>query len=157
EEFMRRGHTLTPGRDSLIGRVALEGRLVHIPDVLADPEYLQPEAQRLGRWRTMLGGPLLRDGAPICAMSVTSSSVRPFTDQQVELLTTFADQAVIAIENTRLFEEVQARTRELTDALEQQTASSEVLQIISSTPGELRPVFEAMLANATRICEANFG
>ena len=156
EEFMRR-RSLAPGRDSLIGRVALEGRLVHIPDVLADPDYHQPEAQKLGHFRTMLGVPLLRDGIPIGAMSVTRSSVRPFTDQQVELLTTFADQAVIAIENVRLFDEVQARTRELTEALEQQTATSEVLQVISSSPGELQPVFNAMLENATRICEADLG
>jgi len=82
---------------------------------------------------------------------------QPYSRKQIALVETFADQGVIAIENTRLFEEVQARTRELTEALEQQTASSEVLQIISSEPGELRPVFEAMLANATRICEAKFG
>ena len=83
--------------------------------------------------------------------------MRPFTDKQIELVTTFADQAVIAIENMRLFDEVQARTRELSEALEQQTATSEVLQVISSSPGELEPVFKTMLANATRICEAKFG
>ena len=83
--------------------------------------------------------------------------MQPFTDKQIELVTTFADQAVIAIENVRLFDEVQARTRELTEALEQQTATSEVLGVISSSPGELEPVFQAMLANATRLCEAKFG
>jgi GAF domain-containing protein/anti-sigma regulatory factor (Ser/Thr protein kinase) len=156
EEFMRRGHFLAPGRDSLIGRVALEGRLVQIPDVLADPEYHQPEAQKLGRWRTMLGVPLLRDATPIGAMSVTRSTVRTFTDQQVELLTTFADQAVIAIENTRLFEEVQARTRELQESLEYQTASSEVLGVISQSPSQAQPVFEAIVATARRLCHAEY-
>ena len=88
---------------------------------------------------------------------LTRLNVQSFTDKQIELLTTFADQAVIAIENVRLFEEVQARTRELSESLEQQTATSEVLQVISSSPGELEPVFQAMLENATRICDAKFG
>src|SRR5262249_46388769 len=148
---------LAPGRDSLVGRIALEGRVVHIPDILADPEYDQPEAAKLGRWRTMIGVPLLREGTPIGALTLTRSVVRPFTDKQIELLTTFADQAVIAIENVRLFEAEQQRTRELTEALERQTATSEVLQVISSSPGTLEPVFETILANATRICEAAFG
>src|SRR5262249_29048270 len=90
-------------------------------------------------------------------LTLTRSVVRPFTDKQIELLTTFADQAVIAIENVRLFEAEQQRTRELTEALERQTATSEVLQVLSSSPGTLEPVFETILANATRICEAAFG
>ena len=105
----------------------------------------------------MLGVPLLRDGKLIGVLVATRLNVEPFTDKQIELVTTFADQAVIAIENVRLFDEVQARTRELTESLEQQTATSEVLRVISSSPGELEPVFQAMLANATRICEAKFG
>jgi GAF domain-containing protein len=151
------GHRLAPGRDSLVGRIALEGRMVHIPDVLADPEYNQPDAQKLGRWRTMLGVPLLREGTSIGALTLTRSDVRPFSDRQIELLTTFADQAVIAIENARLFDEVQTRTRELSESLEQQTATSEVLGVISSSPGELEPVFQKMLENATRVCAAGFG
>ena len=88
---------------------------------------------------------------------LTRSTVRPFTDKQIELVETFADQAVIAIENVRLFDEVQARTRELSESLEQQTATSRCCKVISSSPGELEPVFQAMLVNAVRICEANFG
>ena len=105
----------------------------------------------------MLGVPLLREGAAIGALMLMRNVAQPFTDQQITLIATFADQAVIAIENVRLFDEVQARTRDLTEALEQQTATSEVLKVISSSPGELEPVFQAMLANATRICEAKFG
>ena len=149
--------TFAPGRGSLTGRVLLEGKPVQITDVLADPEYRNSEPQRLGGYRTHLGVPLLRDGSPIGVILVSRREVRPFDNKQIELVTTFADQAVIAIENTRLFEEVQARTRELTDALEQQTATSDVLSVISSSPGELEPVFEAMLSNAVRICEASYG
>src|SRR5262249_45824525 len=142
---------------TLVGRTALEGTIVQIPDAVADPEYTWHEARELLGYRTMLGVPLLREGTPIGVMSLLRLTVQPFTDQQIQLITTFADQAVIAIENVRLFDEVQARTRELSESLEQQTATSEVLRIISSSPGELEPVFQAMLENATRICEAIFG
>jgi len=124
---------------------------------LADPEFTDHEAQKIGGFRAMLGVPLLREGTPIGTLVVTRRIPRPFTDKQIELLTTFADQAVIAIENARLFDEVQARTRDLAESLEQQTATSEVLRVISSSPGELQPVFEAMLGNATRLCEASYG
>jgi hypothetical protein len=99
----------------------------------------------------------MRQGTPIGVCVLARRLMRPFTDRQIELLTTFADQAVIAIENVRLFDDVQARTRELTESLEQQTATSEVLRVISGSPGELAPVFDAILANATRICGAEFG
>ena len=105
----------------------------------------------------MLGVPLLREGTPIGIFLLQRAEVRPFTDKQIKLVETFADQAVIAIENTRLFEAEQQRTRELSKLLEQQTATSEVLQVISSSPGDLQPVFEAMLENAVRICDAKFG
>src|SRR5207244_11809323 len=148
---------LAPGRGTLSWRTALEGHTVHIPDVLADPEYTWFEAQKVGQHRTVLGVPLMREGTPIGIMSMNRSTVRPFSDKQIELLTTFADQAVIAIENVRLFDEVQARTRDLSEALEQQTATSEVLGVISSSPGGLAPVFQTILANAVRICQAKFG
>src|SRR5207253_7018556 len=147
---------IRPGRDTITGRTLLEGKTVHIPDVLADPEYNSP-VLRIGANRTVLGVPLLREGVPIGVLVVTRSTVRPFTDKQIELVTTFADQAAIAIENVRLFDEVQARTRDLAESLEQQTATSEVLQVISSTPGDLEPVFQSLLENATRVCGAKFG
>jgi len=148
---------MEPGRGSVTGRVLLEGKRVHIIDVLADPEYTLAEAQKKGGFRTMLGVPLLREGSPIGVLHVVRKTLRPFTDKQIELVETFADQAVIAIENVRLFDEVQARTRELSEALDRQTATSDVLGVISSSPGELEPVFHAMLENATRLCDAKFG
>src|SRR5262249_51632240 len=138
------------------GRVLVQRKIVHVPDVLADPEYTYG-GQKIGGFRTVLGVPLLREGSPIGVIALGRNSVRPFTDRQIELVTTFADQAVIAIENVRLFDEVQARTRELSESLEQQTATAEVLRVISGSPGELVPIFEAMLSNGTRLCEAKFG
>jgi GAF domain-containing protein len=149
--------TIAVGRGTLVGRTAVEGRTVQIPDALADPEYVWSESISRGGFRTMLGVPLLREGQHIGVIALCRSEVAPFTDKQVELVKTFADQAVIAIENARLFDEVHARTRELSESLEQQTATSEVLKVISSSPGDLKPVFESMLENATRICEASFG
>ena len=159
EEYVHylKSKAIIPGRTTLVGRTALEGRTVNIPDCLADPEYHWPEMQERGNYRSMLGVPLLRERQSVGVLAVTRSAVRPFSEKQIELLKTFADQAVIAIENVRLFNEVQARTRELSEALEQQTATSEVLGVISSSPGELAPVFQTMLENATRICQAKFG
>jgi two-component system, NtrC family, sensor kinase len=151
--------SLKPERGSCIGRALLEARIVQIPDIRKDPEYTL-DARRAGAlkgYRTILGVPLLREGIPIGVIALGRHIVRPFTEEQIELVTTFADQAVIAIENARLFDEVQRRTRELSDALEQQTAASEVLRVISSSPGELEPVFQAILAHATRLCQASYG
>src|SRR5262245_59345271 len=146
-------------RASTPGRTIVDRKAVHVHDLsVAGDEF--PEGQALALRsgsRTTLSVPLLRGDEAIGALTVRRTEMRPFSDKQIELVTTFADQAVIAIENVRLFDEVQARTRDLTEALEQQTATSEVLQVISSSPGELEPVFEAMLANATRLCEAKFG
>ena len=147
-----------PDRGSTFGRAIIEGRTVHIPDVVADPEFLErPEQPGATGIRAAVSVPLLREGVIVGALTVIRTEPRAFSQKQIELLETFADQAVIAIENVRLFDEVQARTRELTESLEQQTATSEVLHVISSSPGELEPVFQAMLENATRICEAKFG
>src|SRR4029450_5945870 len=110
--------TIRPGRGTVAARTALEGRTVHIPDVLADPEYTFLEAQRRGGYRTALGVPLLREGVPIGIVVLTRPTVRPFDPSHIALVTTFADQAVIAIENIRLFESVEARTRELSASLE---------------------------------------
>ena len=137
-------------RGSVVGRAASEAAVIHIPDVLADPEYKWGEAQKIGGYRASLGAPLLREGNVVGVLFVAKTIPQPFTDKQIELVKTFADQAVIAIENTRLLNEQR-------ESLERQTATSEVLQVISSSPGELEPVFNAMLANATRICEATFG
>jgi GAF domain-containing protein len=141
---------VVPERGTAAGRALLEAKVVHIPDVLADSEYTFAEGQKLGGFRTVLDVPMLREGRPIGVLSLTRPEVRPFTDKQIELVKTFATQAVIAIENTRLLNEQR-------QSLEQQTATSEVLKVISSSPGDLRPVFQSMLENSVRICEAQFG
>src|SRR5215471_3594241 len=145
-----------PDRSHTGGRTILDRAVVHIHDVLEDPEYSR-ELALAGGWRAVLGVPLVHDGQSVGAITLGKREPTPFSEQQIQLLKTFADQAVIAIENVRLFEAEQQRTRELSESLEQQTATSDVLQAISSSPGELEAVFNAMLANATRICEARFG
>jgi signal transduction histidine kinase/putative methionine-R-sulfoxide reductase with GAF domain len=156
KEYLER-FSIEPGRNTLVGRTTLEGQTVHVPDVLADPEYTWFEAAQRGGVRTSLGVPLLREGVPIGVFQMSRATVRPFTEKQIELVKNFANQSVIAIENTRLLNELRQRTDDLSEALEQQTAASEVLRVISSSPGELEPVFQAVLASATRTCEAKFG
>src|ERR1700736_2780674 len=158
EEFLRHGYRVTDrlrqgfNPDRTVHSADLVQVLARMPDLA-----VIRAAVELGGIRTALTIPLVKDGAVLGRIVAARQEVRPFSDHQIALLQNFADHAVIAIENARLFEEVQAKTRDLTDSLEQQTATSEVLQIISSSPGDLQPVFESMLANATRLCEANFG
>src|SRR6516162_3022244 len=154
---LQRHLTYTPGRGGVVGRVLLEGKSVQIPDVLSDPEYAYPELVRAGNYRTILGVPLLREGIPIGVFVLHRITVRPFTEEQIKLVETFADQAVIAIENTRLFEAEQQRTRELSESLEQQTATSEVLQVISRSAFDLEVVLTTLVESAARLCEADSG
>jgi transcriptional regulator with GAF, ATPase, and Fis domain len=143
------------GPDTLLGQVARTKKTVHIADARSDRAYLERDPNRvasveLSGQRTAICVPMLNGNELVGAFGIFRQEVRPFTDKQIELVTNFANQAVIAIENTRLL-------NELRESLQQQTATSEVLSVISSSPGELQPVFDAMLENATRICEAKFG
>jgi two-component system NtrC family sensor kinase len=150
-------HPITPGRGTAVGRTALEGKAVQIVDVLADPEYTFGEAQKLGGGRATLGVPLLREGTPIGALALQRTEPQPYSQKQIELVETFADQAVIAIENARLFDEVQARTRDLTDSLQQQTATADVLKIISRSAFDLPTVLDALIETAARMADAEQG
>src|SRR5262245_18817120 len=160
-EMMERG-PIRPGPNTALGRIIRTKEPVHIVDLAAEPAYAERDPLRvitveLVGARTLLAVPMLKENQLVGAIVIYRQEVRPFTDKQIELVANFAAQAVIAIENVRLFAAEQQRTRELSEALEQQTATSDVLQVISSSPGELEPVFETMLANATRLCEATYG
>src|SRR5262245_61852188 len=151
-----RDHPIKLHRGSVLGRAVLDGKVVQVADVMADPNYAMAEQRSVGKYRTVLGVPLMREGTPIGVIMLTRSVVQPFTDKQLELVSTFADQAVIAIENVRLFEAEQARTRELSESLQQQTATSEVLRVISRSPTDIKPVLDVILQTAGRLCEAEY-
>src|SRR5262249_39417715 len=145
-EFLKRA-AIPPGRGSGVGRAALERRTVHVVDVSADPEYESAEFQKIGGYRTVLAVPMLREGVLIGVFSLNRDEVQPFTEKQIQLVTTFANQAVIAIENVRLFNETK-------EALEQQTATSEILRVIGSSPTDVQPVFETIARSGVSVCSA---
>ena len=158
-DYVRQWRTWGPANG--LGQTMRTKETVHIPDVVEGRAYAEGDPGRvatvdLARVRTALIVPMLKDGDLVGAFVIYRQVVRLFTDKQIDLVQNFAAQAVIAIENTRLLNELRQRTDDLSESLEQQTATSEVLGVISSSPGELKPVFEAMLANATRLCEAKF-
>jgi two-component system, NtrC family, sensor kinase len=156
EEAFRHYFPRAPGRELALTRAILDGSVVHVPDTLQDTDRTRELAQTT-RARALLAVPMLRDGKPIGAISVARREARPFSDSQIALLQTFADQAVIAIENVRLFKELETRNGDLTEALERETATSAILRVISSSPTDVQPVFEAIVRNAVRLCDGLFG
>src|SRR5262249_36098200 len=142
-----------PDRSVLAGRAVLDGRIAHVPDLLEDREYSHQLALA-GNWRAGLAGPMLRGGKPGGAISVARAEAVPFSQREIQLLTRFADQAVIAIENVRLFTELQASNRDLSEALQQQTATADVLKVISRSVSELQPVLDTLVETAAHLCNA---
>ncbi len=154
-DAIREKYPLRPRNQSVSARAVSSGAVVHVSDVLALPDYQHKDAAHLAGFRGVLGVPMVRQDKIVGAITVTSVDVGDFSEKQTELLKTFGSQAVIAIENVRLFQELQTRNRELSEALDQQTATTEILRVISSSPTDTKPVFETIVANAARLCEAN--
>jgi GAF domain-containing protein/HAMP domain-containing protein len=154
-EFIQQNPVSPDKVGSIVGRTASERRPVHYHDIAEDPRFTWRESQRISGMRTALGVPLLRDGEPIGVIALWREIVSPFTEKQIDLVTTFADQAVIAIENARLLDALQARTDELGRSVEELTTTSDVLRVIASSPGQLEPVLQSVAENAARLCEAN--
>ncbi|HZZ23444.1 MAG TPA: GAF domain-containing protein [Roseiarcus sp.] len=151
-----RAAEIAPGRGTLVGRVALENRAIEIVDAWTDPEYAEKEEARVGNVRAMLGVPLMRDGQMIGAFALGRAEPIPFSQRQVDLVATFADQAVIAIENVRLFDDVQAKTHDLEESLQQQTATANVLKVISRSAFDLQAVLTTLAESARDLCGASF-
>jgi GAF domain-containing protein len=152
-EALNRAWPLAPGRGTVAGRAVLARGVAQIPDVHADPDYLMGAVAVAATFRSTVAVPMMREGLPIGVITVLRPHPGLFSDSQVALLQTFADQAVIAVENVRLFTEVETRNRELTETLEQQTATGEILRVISSSPTDVQPVFDSIAQSARRLCE----
>jgi GAF domain-containing protein len=148
-------YSAQPDRGSLFGRAILEGRTIHVSDVLADPEYDRLRLRDLITVRAGLAVPMMRDGTVVGVVTLQRKEPRPFSDSQIQLVTTFADQAVIAIENVRLFEAEQQRAHELRESLQQQTATADVLKVISRSTFDLKTVLTTLVETAVRVCEAD--